>query len=94
MVSLKEAILIERDAFELSLMERVATHAPVSLEALHLIFKDHSWNRLFAAMDRLSRTGVLAITRVDRETYLISLGPRFDAHPHAVEKPSASRPLS
>jgi len=86
--------LIERDALDRSVIERVATHAPVSIEALHLIFKDHSWNQLFAAMDRLSRTGALAISRIDRETYLVSLGPRFDAHPHAVEDSSSFPSLS
>lgn len=67
----------EQDAFEFSVMEQVSSRAPISFDELARLFKSHTWNRLFAATDRLSRDGALAIRRVDRGTYLISLGPRF-----------------
>ncbi|HLZ32523.1 MAG TPA: hypothetical protein VKP13_00805 [Nitrospira sp.] len=65
------------NAFETAILERVAAQAPVSLEDLQQLFRHDSWNRLFAAIGRLSRTGALAIRRVDRSTYLISPGPRL-----------------
>jgi len=67
----------EHEAFEFSIIERVAIHAPVSLDDLYELFRDHSWNQLFATIDRLSRKGSLAISRVDRQTYMISLGPQL-----------------
>lgn len=66
----------EQEAFEVRVIEQVAGHAPISLDDLHGLFGGHSWNRLFAAADRLSREGALAIRRVDRGTYVVSLGPR------------------
>ncbi len=69
--------MTESDALEFAIVERVASHAPVSLEDLHRLFNQQSWNRLFAAIDSLSRRGFLTIRRVDRCTYLISLGPQF-----------------
>ncbi len=67
----------DSDALECAILERVAAHAPVSLEDLQQFFRHDGWNRLFATIDRLSRKGSLTIRRVDRCTYLISLGPRL-----------------
>ncbi len=72
----------EQEAFEFSVIEQVSSRAPISFDELAALFKSHTWNRLFAATDRLSREGALAIRRVDRGTYLISLGPRFSRRAH------------
>lgn len=69
--------MTETDALEMAILEQVASHAPVSLEDLQQLFGHQSWNRLFAAIDRLSRRSALTIRRIDRCTYIISLGPRF-----------------
>ncbi len=67
----------EQEAFEFSVIEQVSSRAPISFDELAQLFKSHTWNQLFAATDRLSRDGALSVRRVDRGTYLISLGPRF-----------------
>jgi predicted transcriptional regulator of viral defense system len=86
-----EAVMKENEALDFSVVERVATHAPVSFEELQRLFKDHSWNQLFAATDRLSRKGALAVRRVDRGTYLISLGPQFTIAPEVTQASSSTR---
>ncbi len=63
------------DAFELALLERISRHAPVNLDQLAAVFPGHTWNQVFAAVDRLSRRDVITLRRVDRHTYLITLGP-------------------
>lgn len=82
----------EQDAFEFSVVERVAGHEPITFDELARLFTAHSWNRVFAATDRLSRDGALAIRCVDRGTYLISLGPRFSTP--AQDTRASSRRLS
>jgi hypothetical protein len=66
---------MEQDAFDLVVVERIAQHQPVSFEDLQRLLHEPTWNRLFAAADRLSRRGVLIIRRLDRSTYMISLAP-------------------
>lgn len=72
----------EQEAFDFSVIEQVSSRAPISFDDLARLFKSHTWNRLFAATDRLSREGALAIRRIDRGTYLISLGPRVSGRAH------------
>ena len=69
--------MTETDALDFAILEQVASHAPLNLEDLRQLFRQQSWNRLFNAIDRLSRRRALTIRRIDRSTYLISLGPRF-----------------
>lgn len=66
-----------RDALEFTVLERVALQAPVSLEDLMTTCSGYTWNQLFAAVDALSRRGAITLRRIDRCTYLISLGPQF-----------------
>lgn len=80
------------DALELAILERVAASAPLSLEDLQQFFRHHSWNLLFAAVDQLSRKGSLAIRRIDRCTYHISLGPQFATTGTGIEADNALTP--
>ena len=82
--------MTDSDALEFAILDRVAADAPVSLEDLQQIFGHDGWNRLFATIDRLSRMGLLTIRRVDRSTYLISLGPRLPTAPRVGRPDSAS----
>ena len=79
----------ESESFELRVMERVAAHAPVSFEELQRLLNGHTWNQLFAAMDRLSRRGALMIRRVDCGTYLLSLGPPHETGTDSPRKVSS-----
>jgi hypothetical protein len=81
------------DAIEIAILERVAASAPLSLEDLQQFFRHHSWNLLFAAVDQLSRKGSLAIWRIDRCTYLISLGPQFATPASGIQADNASTPV-
>lgn len=78
------------DALELAILERVAAGAPLSFEDLQQFLRHHSWNRLFAAVDQLSRKGSLAIRRIDRCTYHISLGPQFATQASGIQTDNAS----
>ena len=73
-------------AFETSVIDQVAGHAPISFDELHRLIGEDSWSRLFAVTDRLSREGALAIRRVGRGTYLISLGPGLSNMPREVSR--------
>jgi hypothetical protein len=86
--------MTDRDALELAILERVAAGAPLSLEDLQQFFRHHSWNRSFAAVDKLSRKGSLAIRRIDRCTYLISLGPQFATPGTGIQANNASTPAA
>jgi hypothetical protein len=82
--------MADRDALELAILERVAAGAPLSLEDLQQFFCHHSWNRLFATVDQLSRKGSLAMRRIDRCTYHISLGPQFATPASGIQAENAS----
>ena len=86
--------MTDREALELAILERVAAGALLSLEDLQQFFRHHSWNRLFAAVDKLSRKGSLAIRRIDRCTYLISLGPQFAMPASGIQADNASTPVT
>lgn len=86
--------MTDRDALELAILERVAAGAPMSLEDLQQFFRHHSWNRLFAVVDQLSRKGSLGIRRIDRCTYHISLGPQFATTGTGIEADNASSPVA
>ena len=82
--------MTDSGALKFAILERVAAGAPLSFEDLQQFFRHHSWNRLFAAVDQLSRKGSLAIRRIDRCTYLISLGPQFATPASGIQADNAS----
>jgi hypothetical protein len=67
----------ESDALEMAVVERIADRASLSLEDLQRLCSEYTWNRFFAAVDRLSRREAISLQRVDRNTYLVSLGPHY-----------------
>ncbi len=58
---------------DITILQRMTLEAPLTLDDLQQHFQDFSWNRLFAAIDRMSREGTIALRRLDRRTYLITL---------------------
>ena len=84
---------MEHESFESTVMELVAERAPVSFDELQRFFHGHSWNRLFAVADRLSRNGLLVIRRTDRGKYLLAVGPAYrTGTDHRRPVPSDSLP--
>lgn len=75
--SLSEAMMTDADADDFLILEQVASQSSISLEDLQQGCHRHSWNRLFSAVDRLSRKGSLVIRRIDRRAYIMSLGRPF-----------------
>lgn len=61
------------DHVESALLAHLSHHSAVSLDQLPAICPDHTWNQLFAAVDRLSRRNAISLRRIDRHTYLITL---------------------
>jgi len=69
--------MTDLDVFAFTILEQVAARGPMTLEDLQGIFRQQSWNRLFAAFDQLSQSGSLTVKRPHRSTYVISVGPQF-----------------
>ncbi len=69
----------------LAILERVSKRAPVNLEDMTFLLPGCTWNQLFSAIDHLSREGKVALRRVGRCTYLLSLGPQFTGR-HSLQR--------
>lgn len=67
------------EAVESAIFQEVAWRGPLKLEELLHKLPAYGWNQVFAAVDRLSRDERLSIERVNRSTYLVRLGPRWEA---------------
>lgn len=65
---MKEELLIFFDVLQV-----VERRSPCTLDELVLALPQHSWNRVFTAVDSLSREGSLSIKRGPRCQYLISM---------------------
>ncbi len=68
--------MTKRDALEFAILKQVLLRGTVSFEDLMRTCSGHTWNQLFAAVDGLSRRGAITLRRIDRCTYLVSLGPQ------------------
>jgi hypothetical protein len=54
-------------------LQEVERRSPCTLDELVLALPHCTWNRVFAAVDSLSREGSLSIRRGPRDQYLIAL---------------------
>lgn len=59
---------------ESAVRSRLMQHTPCSLDALLARLPQFSWNEVFAAVDRLSRTGEVVLRHPARFSYEVSLG--------------------
>jgi hypothetical protein len=66
------------EAVESAIFQEVAWQGPLTFEDLMNKLPAYSWNQVFAAVDRLSRENRLSLKRVDRNTYVVGLGPRWE----------------
>jgi hypothetical protein len=65
---------------ESAIFEEIAGRGPTNFEELLRRLPTYGWNQIFAAVDRLSREGRLSIRRIERDTYLVMFGPRWEDH--------------
>jgi len=66
------------EAVESAIFQEVAWRGPLKFEDLMDRLPAYGWNQVFAAVDRLSRDNRLSLKRVDRNTYVVRLGPRWE----------------
>jgi len=61
-------------AAEVLVLEALRTGGPQTIEQLAYAMKQVSWSQVFLAVDRLSRSGAVRLSRVDRGGYRVMLG--------------------
>jgi hypothetical protein len=66
------------EAVESAIFQEVAWRVPLKFDELLRQLPAYGWNQVFAAVDRLSRENRLSLKRVDRNTYVVGLGPRWE----------------
>jgi hypothetical protein len=59
---------------EALVLEALRTGGPQTIEQLASDMKQISWSQVFLAVDRLSRSGAVRLSRVDRGGYRVTLG--------------------
>ena len=57
---------------ESAILRELVRLGPCAFDDLVLVLRDYSWNQVFAAVDRLSRQGRLALRRPGRFGFLVS----------------------
>ena len=69
-----DSVVAQREDVESAILTTLERRGPCSLDDLYQALSDYSWNQVFAAIDRLSRNGHLALRRPGRFDYLVSIG--------------------
>ncbi len=83
----REDIMGPAYEIEHALLSDLEQIGPSSLETMVRRLPSYSWSQVFAAVDRLSREGLLTLQRPTRFDYLLSVPPR---QPGAVPDPLPS----
>ena len=68
--------MFQTDSLESAIRQELARVGTCTLEELNERLPYHSWNQVFAAVDRLSREGTVILQRPDSSDYILSLAPR------------------
>ena len=68
--------MLRTDALESAIRQVLAQVGICTLEELNERLPYYSWNQLFAAVDRLTRDGIVTLQRPGSSDYLVSLAPR------------------
>ena len=71
--------MLRTDALESAIRQELADIGICMLEELNERLPYCSWNQLFAAVDRLTRDGIVTLQRPGSSDYLVSLVPRQPA---------------
>jgi hypothetical protein len=68
--------MLRTDSLESAIRQILAQVGTCTLEELNERLPHYSWNRVFAAVDRLNRQGAVTLQRPDSSDYILSLAPR------------------
>jgi hypothetical protein len=71
--------MLRTDALESAIRQVLAQVGICTLEELNERLPYYSWNQLFAAVDRLTRDGIVTLQRPGSSGYLVSLAPHQSA---------------
>ncbi|MDP1768895.1 MAG: hypothetical protein Q8L74_08860 [Nitrospirota bacterium] len=67
--------MLRTDTLESAIRQVLAQVGICTLEELSERLPSFSWNQLFAAVDRLTRDGIVTLQRPGSSGYLVSLAP-------------------
>ena len=67
--------MLRTDTLESAIRQVLAQVGVCTLEELNERLPYSSWNQLFAAVDRLTRNGIVTLQRPGSSGYLVSLAP-------------------
>ena len=71
--------MLRTDTLESAIRQVLAQVGICTLEELNERLPYSSWNQLFAAVDRLTRDGIVTLQRPGSSGYLVSLAPHQPA---------------
>lgn len=67
--------MLQTDSLESAIRRELGRVGPCTLEELNERLPYYSWNEVFAAIDRLTREGIVTLQRPDSLGYTLSLAP-------------------
>lgn len=75
MTALEAPLAVHRtaDALTAQILEQLDDEAVIGLDALIQMLPDYTWNQIFAAVDRLARTGQIVLRRHGYDYTLFSI---------------------
>jgi len=76
--------MAQKFLIESAIHQQLARAGTCSLDELAALLPGYSWAQVFAAVDRLTREGTVALKHPAPFRYLLSLAPRRSAEAHHV----------
>jgi hypothetical protein len=78
--------MAQKFLIESAIHQQLARAGTCSLDELAALLPSYSWAQVFAAVDRLTREGTVALKHPAPFRYLLSLAPRRSAEmPHVMQ---------
>jgi hypothetical protein len=79
--------MAQKFLIESAIHQQLARAGTCSLDELAALLPGYSWAQVFAAVDRLTREGTVALKHPAPFRYLLSLAPRRSAEvPHVMQR--------
>ena len=79
-----EADMAQALSIESAIQQQLARAGTCSLDDLAALLPGYSWGQVFAAVDRMTREGIVALKHPAPFRYLLSLAPRRSIEAHHV----------
>ena len=76
--------MLQTDDLESAIHQELARVGTCSLDELAALLPGYSWAQVFAAVDRMTREGTVALKHPGQFRYLLSLAPRRSAEARHV----------